>query len=94
LRHIRTDATKVGAWRKQAELIRERYGAVADEMPPQRFSVNRLTRRSYGAVAAGGGSRCGLCRRQRPRLDRARVEAARPSDLTLFTADALDAYRL
>ena len=46
------DATKVGAWQKQAELIRERYGAVADEMPPQRFSVNRLTRRSYGAVAA------------------------------------------
>ena len=88
------DATKVGAWRKQAELIRERYGAVADEMPPQRFSVNRLTRRSYGAVAAAAavvaafvaGSVLGWTVRG--------VEAARPSDLTLFTADALDAYRL
>ena len=46
------DAAKVAAWQKQAALIRERYGAVADEMPPQRFNVNRLTRRSYGAIAA------------------------------------------
>ncbi|MFZ3335881.1 MAG: zf-HC2 domain-containing protein, partial [Xanthobacteraceae bacterium] len=46
------DAAKVAAWRTQAELIRERYGAVADEAPPQRFNVNRLTRRSYGAIAA------------------------------------------
>ncbi|MGB7020502.1 MAG: anti-sigma factor, partial [Xanthobacteraceae bacterium] len=46
------DAAKVGAWRKQAELIRARYGAVADEMPPQRFNVNRLTRPRYGAIAA------------------------------------------
>jgi len=89
------DAAKVAAWRKQAELIRAHYGAVADEIPPQRFNVGRLTRRSYGAVAAAAaaviaafvaGGVLGWTVRG--------VEAARPSDLTRFTADALDAYRL
>ncbi len=89
------DAAKVAAWRKQAELIRARYGAVADETPPRRFDVNRLTRRRYGAMAAAvaaivaafvSGGALGWTARG--------VEGARPSDLTRFTADALDAYRL
>ena len=89
------DAAKVAAWRKQAELIRARYGAVADEMPPQRFNVRRLTRRRYGAMAAAAaaivaaflaGGVAGWSARG--------VEAASPSDLARFTADALDAYRL
>jgi anti-sigma factor RsiW len=89
------DAAKVAAWRKQAELIRARYGAVADEMPPQRFNVSRLTRRRYGAMAAAVaavvaafvvGGVLGWSARG--------VEIAGPSDLTRFTADALDAYRL
>src|SRR5581483_10665065 len=46
------DAAKVAAWRTQAELIRARYGAVADETPPQRFKVERLGRRRYGPIAA------------------------------------------
>ena len=65
------DAAKVSAWRKQAELIRARYGAVADETPPQRFNVNRLTRRSYGAIRRRGGGGRRICRRRRARLDRA-----------------------
>ena len=90
------DAARVAAWRQQAELIRARYGAVADEVPPQRFNVNRLTRRRYAAVAAAAaaivaaflaGGMLGWTVRG--------VEAgASPSDLTRFTADALDAYRL
>src|ERR1700676_1234381 len=89
------DAPKVAAWRKQAELIRARYGAVADEKPPQQLDVGRLTRRRYGAMAAAAaavvaafliGGVAGWAVRG--------VEAASPSDLTLFTADALDAYRL
>jgi len=89
------DAAKVGAWRKQAELIRARYGAVAEETPPQRFNVNRLTRRRYGAMAAAVaatvvaflvGGVFGWTARG--------IEAMRPSDLTRFTVDALDAYRL
>jgi anti-sigma factor RsiW len=90
------DAAKVAVWRKQADLIRARYGAIADEIPPERFNIGRLTRRRYGmAVAAAAavvaaflvGSFTGWTARG--------VEApSRPSDLASFTTDALDAYRL
>lgn len=89
------DAAKVAAWRTQAELIRARYGAIADETPPQRFNVNRLTRRRYGAIASAVaaivaaflvGGVLGWTAHG--------VEMASPSDLTRYTADALDAYRL
>ncbi len=89
------DAAKVAAWRKQAELIRARYGAIADETPPQRFNVTRLARRHYGAMAAAvaaivaaflAGGVLGWTVRG--------VTAEGQSDLTRFTADALDAYRL
>jgi len=89
------DAAKVAAWRKQAELIRARYGAIADENPPRRFNIKRLSRRRYGATAAAAaavvaafllGGVAGWIMRG--------VEAASPSDLARFTTDALDAYRL
>src|ERR1700735_1671828 len=88
------DAAKVAAWRKQAELTRERERGVSDEWPPQRFDPTRLTRRSYGAIATAAevvaafvaGGVLGWTVRG--------VEAASPSDLTRFTAAALDAYRL
>lgn len=89
------DAAKVAAWRKQVESIRARYGAVADETPPQRFNVSRLTRQRYGAAAAAiaatiaafliGGALGWTARG---------VELASPTDLARFTTDALDAYRL
>jgi anti-sigma factor RsiW len=37
------DAAHVAAWRAQAEAIRARYGAVADEPVPARFDLDRLT---------------------------------------------------
>jgi anti-sigma factor RsiW len=89
------DAAKVAAWRKHVELIRARYGAVADEKPPQRLDVVRLTRRhrsAWAAVAAAvilaflGGGAAGWALHS--------VETRNPSDLALFTTDALDAYRL
>jgi anti-sigma factor RsiW len=89
------DAAKVAGWHKQAEFIRARYGAVADQTPPQRLNIGRLTRRRTGAMAAAAaavvaafliGGVAGWTARG--------VKAAAPSDLTLFTADALDAYRL
>jgi anti-sigma factor RsiW len=89
------DAEKVAAWRKQADLIHARYGAVADEVPPRRFDIGRLTRRRHGAIAAAaaaviaafliGGAGGWMARG---------AETARPTDLALFTSDALDAYRL
>ena len=89
------DAAKVAAWRKHAELIRARYGAIADEKPPQRLDVGRLTRRrrsAWAAIAAAvilaflGGGAAGWALHG--------VETRSPSDLALFTTDALNAYRL
>ena len=89
------DAVKVAAWRQQAELIRARYGAAVNEKPPRRLNVDRLTRRRYGALAAGiaatlmalvAGGVAGWTARG--------AVAANPSNLALFTSDALDAHRL
>jgi anti-sigma factor RsiW len=89
------DAARVAAWRTQIELIRARYGAVADEKPPQRLDIRRLTRQrrsAWAAVAAAvaiaflGGGAAGWGIRG--------LETGSPSDLALFTTDALDAYKL
>ena len=46
------DAARVAAWRRQIELIRERFGQLASETPPQRLSIERLAQRRYGGIAA------------------------------------------
>ncbi|MFN3656539.1 MAG: anti-sigma factor family protein [Pseudolabrys sp.] len=50
------EAALVAAWRAQAEGIRARYGAVAEEPVPQRFDLDRLMRESAGAGARDGRS--------------------------------------
>jgi anti-sigma factor RsiW len=90
------DAAKVAAWRAQADLIRARYGAVGSDQPPQRFNLARLARRRRAGLAAAAaaavvaafvaGGVVGWMARG--------AEAASPSDLDRFTADALEAYRL
>jgi len=90
------DAAKVAAWRSQAELIRARYTAVAGEKPPERLGLPRLARRRSYAMAATfaaavvaaffvGGVAGWLARG---------VERTASSDLTRFTSNALEAYRL
>src|SRR5262249_61348478 len=44
------DAARVAAWRRQADLIRERYGHLASEAPPARLGIERLVRRRYRPV--------------------------------------------
>src|ERR1700676_1193525 len=51
------DAAKVAAWRKHAEFIRARYGAVVDEKPPQRLECGRVTRRRHGRGSAAPAAR-------------------------------------
>jgi anti-sigma factor RsiW len=90
------DAARVAAWRSQAELIRARYAAGAGEKPPPRLSLARLARkrrRGILAMAAAavllaflGGGVAGWFARD--------AASVAPSDLTRFTTDALDAYRL
>jgi anti-sigma factor RsiW len=90
------DAAKVAAWRKQAELIKTRYGAVTGEAIPLRLDIMRVARRRRSAwivtAAAAAvilfftGGFVGWIVRG--------VESPSPSDLSRFTADALEAYRL
>jgi anti-sigma factor RsiW len=91
------EAATVAAWRAQAEAIRARYGATADEPLPARLKLEQIMRqgsgrgRSLAAMAAaaafafmiGGGT--GWL---------ARGAAAAPSSFNTITADALDAYKL
>jgi anti-sigma factor RsiW len=89
------DAARVAAWRKQIELIRERFGQLASETPPQRLSIERLAQRRYGGIAAAIaatiaafliGAGAGWSARD--------IEVATPSELARYTTDALVAYRL
>jgi anti-sigma factor RsiW len=90
------DAARVAAWRSQAELIRARYGAVANEKPPRQLNLARLARRqrratmtmAAAAVVAAfiAGGVAGWIARS--------AEAGHASDQRRFTADALEAYRL
>jgi anti-sigma factor RsiW len=90
------DAARVAAWRNQAELIRARYGAIADEKPPRRLDLSRLARRRrYGFAAAAAaaviaafmaGGAAGWFVRG--------IQTSPSSDLMRVTMDALDAYRL
>jgi anti-sigma factor RsiW len=90
------DAAKVADWRSHAELLRARYGGVAAEKPPEHLNIARMAcRRRNGWIAVGAaaalaafvaGGILGWTVRG--------VGMPSPSDLTRFTADALEAYRL
>jgi anti-sigma factor RsiW len=89
------DAARVVAWRQQADLIREHY-RITNETVPARLDLARLAReRRRGPLAMAiaatlaalivGGVAGWMARG---------AVAASPSSLDLFTADALEAYRL
>jgi len=90
-------AATVAAWRAQAEAIRARYGAVAQEPVPARFKLEQImrqggSRRSLAAFAAAAaivafiaGGTTGWF---------ARGASATPNSFNAITADALDAYKL
>jgi anti-sigma factor RsiW len=92
------EAATVAAWRAQADAIRARFGAVAQEPVPARLKLEQIMRQSdagrrslaaFAAAAAvaafviGGG--VGWF---------ARGASATPSSFSTITADALDAYKL
>ena len=93
------DAAQVGAWRAQADAIRARYGAVASEPVPERLKLDQVMRReraggrSWAAMAAAAaivafvfGGAAGWMARG--------ASAAAPTGFDMFTAEALDAYKL
>jgi anti-sigma factor RsiW len=88
------DAERVAAWRKQAELLCQRYGHLEYETPPARFDLDRLARRRYGALAAIAATVAAFLVGAAAGWTVHGLEVQRPSDLTRFTTDALVAYRL
>lgn len=92
-------AAKVAAWLAQAEGVRARYGAAAEEPVPEHLKIENLMRvtrtggRKWMAMAAAAavaafivGSGTGWVARG--------ASAAAPSGFDTFTAEALDAYKL
>jgi anti-sigma factor RsiW len=92
------EAARVAAWRAQAEGIRTRYGAVAEEPVPERLKLDYLARYArsnrrfwMGAVAATlaafliGGSAGWFARG---------AAASPPTAFGTLTADALEAHKL
>jgi anti-sigma factor RsiW len=93
------EAATVAAWRAQAEAIRARFGAVADEPVPARLRLDAVMRNGTGgmrrlvafAAAAAvvafvvGGAAGWMARG---------ASAAAPSSAGDFTADALEAHKL
>src|SRR5215213_5383717 len=88
------DAARVAAWRAQADAIRARYGAVADEPVPARFDLDRLARAGrkrwrlaaaavLAAFVIGGGAGW---------FGRAAFDGAGPA--RNVTGEAVDAHRL
>ena len=92
-------AALVAAWRAQADTIRARYGAVANEPVPGRLMLDQMIKRgrasgrAWAAMAAAaaivafvaGGATGWVARGS---------SAAAPTGFETFTADALDAYKL
>ena len=89
------DAARVASWREQAEMIRARFGHVAEEPVPDKLKLHTIMRtgRSWGAIAAAvaiaafavGGFAGWMARG---------ASAAAPSEVEVFTSDALGAHRL
>jgi anti-sigma factor RsiW len=89
------DAALVASWRTQAEMIRARYGAVADEQVPERLTLARLMRngsrwKNIAAAAAIGGILLGGVVGWMAHG----ASAAAPEPTSIFSQQALNAHRL
>src|SRR5436190_6954334 len=92
-------AALVASWRAQADGIRARYGAVAEEPVPERLKLDQVLKyerangRSWAAMAAAAavvafivGGTVGWMARG--------ASAAAPTGFDVFATEALDAYKL
>lgn len=92
-------AAMVAAWRAQAEGIRARYGAVADEPVPERLKVENVLRmtgavsRKWMALAAAAATVAFIVGGTAGWFARG-ASAAAPTGFESFTADAVEAHKL
>ena len=92
-------AALVADWRAQADSIRARYGAVANEPVPVRLTLDQVMRkdrssgRSWAAMAAAAAVVAFLAGGTAGWVARG-ASAAAPTGFEVFTAEALDAYKL
>ena len=90
------DAARVAEWRAQADAVHARYGSIADEAVPARFSLDRLMRaggRSWRTIAAAVAI-LSFCAGGLVGWMAHGASAAAPSQFDTFTTLALDAHRL
>ncbi len=88
------DAARVAEWRALAEVVRDRYGSVAEEPVPARFDLAKLSRSqaSWRMIAAAAvlaatiGGVAGWVGRA--------ASTPAPSSVEIMTAEALSAHRL
>ena len=90
------DAALIAAWRAQAEAIRARYGAVAAEPVPKHLQLDELVRkqRSWAGLAAAAALAAFLVGGFAGWMAHGASAAAPPTSFDIFTAEALDAYKL
>jgi len=93
------EAALVAAWRAQAESIRARYGAIAQEPVPQRLKLDQVmhndsaSRRSWMALAAAAAIAAFIVGGAAGWMAHG-ASAAAPTSLGNITADALEAHQL
>ncbi len=89
------DAAQVAQWRAQADAIRARYGAIANEPVPARFDLDDLAqpRRNWRAIAAAAVARVPVVG-ARPAGSRTARRHRRAVDVRSAHADALTAHKL
>src|SRR5664279_3946509 len=91
-------AALVAAWRAQADSIRARYGAVANEPVPERLALDQVIKlgrsngRSWAAFAAAAAVVAFMAGGATGWFAHG-ASAAVPTVFDTFTADALDAYK-
>jgi anti-sigma factor RsiW len=89
------DATRVAAWRAQAEAIRARYGSVINEPVPDRLKLDRIMRsgRSWGALTAAAVVAAFLVGGAGGWMARG-VNAGVPNQFEMLASEALGAHKL
>jgi anti-sigma factor RsiW len=90
------DAALVATWRKQADLIRSRYGAVAGEPVPDRLKLDRLMRngRRWRAFAAAAAIAAFMIGGVAGWMARGASAAVVPGGFELLAHEALTAHKL